>query len=170
MESTKFVTSNLISELISCSKHAIKAERKAMYQEHRHKRNVITLISDDQQYTFKMFMRISTEFIEDFSVGLIWTNPAQFIGTNKNIILLRCQGPHDSKMPLESDAHHSYHMHQMTEEDMKQKRYQKPSNSGITQDFGSFEQAILYFISKCAIIGMEEVIDDLPEKYGQLSF
>lgn len=168
MSLEKFSMPDLILELIACHKHAVKAEKRSMYSEHRHRRNEIVLISDNQQYKFKMFMRISNEFIEDFSVGLIWTNPNEFIGINKSIILLRCQGPHDSKMPLKSDIHHSYHIHQMTEDDLLHKRYQKPSNSGITEEFHSFNQAVLYFVNKCAIIGVEEVIDDFPSEEEQL--
>ena len=37
-------------------------------------RNDISVISLDNNYQYKMFLRYSNEFNEDFSVGLIWTN------------------------------------------------------------------------------------------------
>ena len=153
------LTDSVLREIITCKKHVLKADRKKMILENRHYKNTLYLISDNEQYTYKMFMRRSNEFIEDFSIGLIWTNPQNFIGIGKNIILLRCQGPHDGKQELGFDVHHDYHTHEITVSDIEEKRFAKPSNRNLTDAFNSFEQALLYFNKKCDIINMEDFIE-----------
>ena len=69
------VSNQLLNEIISCPKTIIRAERKKMILENRHYRNTLNAISNNQKYTFKIFLRQSDEFLEDFSVGLIRTNP-----------------------------------------------------------------------------------------------
>ena len=160
------LSDDFIQELISCPKKPLNAERKKLLLENRHYKNNIALTSIDGKYQYKMFMRKSDEFIEDFSIGLIWTNANEHINISKSIILLRCQGPHDGKQPLDSDTHHSYHTHTITIEDIANRRYQKPSNREITDKFHSYDQALLYFIKKCGIINLEKYIE-LPEPNEQ---
>lgn len=148
-----------VDELIQCPKTIIKAERRNMIEKNRSYRNNIQLKSDDGQYTFTMFLRQSAEFLEDFSVGLIWTNANEYYNTKKPTILMRCQGPHDSKQEFESDPHHSYHIHKLSSNDIAQRRFNKPSNDGITDSFSSFDEAILYFCQQCAIIGLSDYIN-----------
>jgi hypothetical protein len=114
------ISEDFIQELIICSKNVIKADRRKMTLENRSYRNNLSLISLDKRFTYKMFMRRSDEFIEDFSVGLIWTNANKHIDINKDIILLRCQGPHDGKKPYECDCHHSFHVHKISLNDIEE--------------------------------------------------
>lgn len=163
------ITEDLLNDVLYCSKVAIRADRKRMTFSNRHKKNTIYLLSEDKKYEYKVFLRQSEEFIEDFSVGLIWTNPAHFIDISKNsVILLRCQGPHDGKAPLGTDIHHDYHIHKITLNDFEERRYQKPSGRTITSSFTSFEQAIFYFIDTLHIKDIEKVTD-LPEGVAQTS-
>ena len=114
-------------------------------------------------------MRQSEDFLEDFSVGLIWTNPTNYVEISKSsVILLRCQGPHDGKKPLGSDTHHDYHIHTITLDDFKDKRYQKPSGRVSTSAFSSFEQAIFYLIYEYKVKDLEKVVD-LPKEVNQIS-
>lgn len=118
-----------------------------------------------------MFLRQSSEFLEDFSVGLILKNANEVFNTKKQVILMRCQGPHDSKQEFESDPHHSYHIHKLSEEDIEHKRFNKPSNQGSTNHFSSFHEAIIYFREHCGIIDLSEYIDlNNDQIEGQLSF
>lgn len=159
----------LLQDLLFCEKHAIRADRKRMISSNRHKKNTVYLASDHQNYEYKMFLRQSEEFIEDFSVGLIWTNPAQTIEIDKNnMILLRCQGPHDGKEPFGTDIHHDFHIHQITLADFEEKRYQKPSGRSVTDKFSSFEQAISYFLNTYNIKDIDRFVE-LPEKVIQTS-
>lgn len=109
-----------VDELIECPKKIIKSDRKNMIEKNRSYRNNIQLESEDGKYSFIMFMRQSAEFLEDFSVGLIWTNVNKYWDTKKQTILIRCQGPHDSKQEFESDPHHSYHIHKLSPTDIEQ--------------------------------------------------
>lgn len=166
---SKELSDELLYEILTCSKRPLRADRRKMVLDNRHFKNNVELISADNEYMYKMFLRQSDIFIEDFSVGLIWTNANSYINVSKNIILLRCQGPHDGKSPFESDTHHSYHIHMATAEDVRNRRYAKPSRKEITDEFRSFEQALLFFTAKCNIIGLENFIE-LPAESNQISF
>ncbi len=163
------LTDQLLQEIITCPKTVIKADRRKMILDNRHYKNNVYLVSNNGIYKYKIFMRKSDEFIEDFSIGLIWTNANECINLSKNIILLRCQGPHDGKKPLETDIHHSYHTHEITVDDITNKRYLKPSNRNLSKDFSSFEEAALYVTRKCGIIDLDKFIDT-PSPYSQISF
>ena len=143
-----------------------------MVEINRSLRNNISLQSSDGKYQFSMFLRQSTEFCEDFSVGLIWLNPSEILSNvNRPIILLRCQGPHDGRADLGSDLHHDYHVHEFTAEDLNCTRFKKPSRKEKAVDFFSFETAIDYFIKRCNINGLEKIVE-LPNSnqiIGQLS-
>lgn len=159
----------LLQKVLFCDKVAVRADRKKLSFSNRHRRNNVFLESKDKKYEYKLYFRQSEDFLEDFSVGLIWTNPTQFIEISKSsVILLRCQGPHDGKEPLGFDVHHDYHIHTITLEDFKDKRYQKPSGRLSTSAFASFEQAIFYLINEYKVEDLEKVVD-LPEEVGQTS-
>ncbi len=156
------ITEKLINELITCSKKAIKADRKRMVNINRSFRNKIALCSIEGEYTFDLFLRQSEAFIEDFSVGLIWTNAAQYSDIAKDIILIRFQGPHDSGKPFGEDLHHDYHIHQITVDDIAQKRYLRPSNKESSAKFSSFPGAVCEIMKHCNIIGLDDCIDCSP--------
>ena len=158
------VTPELIQELILCPKKAVRAERKRMQSVNRSLRNKVALASVDGKYTYDLFLRQSEEFIEDFSVGLIWTNAAKYIGVNKEIILIRFQGPHDTGKPLGEDLHHDYHVHEITVSDINERRYLRPGSKEASKDFSSFAEALHHIVSYCGIIDLEQHID-----YPQLS-
>lgn len=163
------ISNNLIQELLHCNKIALRSDRKKMVSSNRHRKNVVYLSSEDGRFEYKLFLRQSEEFIEDFSVGLIWTNPSRFINITKNsVILLRCQGPHDGKAPLGTDMHHDYHIHTITMDDFEYRRYQKPSGRVVTSEFSSFEQAIFYFINTYNVKNIKDIIE-LPEGVTQTS-
>lgn len=69
---------------------------------------------------------------------------------------MRCQGPHDSKVPETTDIHHSFHIHQITVKDILEARYRRPSNKCVTSHYSSFESAAVYFAKKCNIIDVEK--------------
>ena len=165
------INEELINEVIKCSKKAIKAERWSMILKNRSYRNKISLESIDGKYTYRMFIRQSSEFLEDFSVGLIWTNPQNYSNINRLIIMLRCQGPHDSQKPLSYDNHHSYHMHKITVDDIEQKRYDKPSFYDEVNKFSSFDEALCYFIKICDILDVDKHIklSEHNNEYEQLT-
>lgn len=161
------VTPELIQELILCPKKAVRAERKRMQPINRSLRNKIALVSTDGKYTYNLFLRQSEEFIEDFSVGLIWTNTASYIGVNKEIILIRFQGPHDTGKPLGEDLHHDYHIHEITVSDINERRYMRPSSKETSKNFSSFAGALHHIVSYCGIIALDQHID-YPKTHEQI--
>ena len=162
------LSEEFLQTLIMCPKSVLRADRRKMTTNNRHLRNNVYLSSVDGAYQYRMFMRQSEMFIEDFSIGLTWINPNEHSNILKDIILFRCQGPHDGKMPLDTDVHHSYHTHEITIEDIEQKRYKQPSNREGSTVYGSFSQALLYFISRCNIMCLEDFIE-MQEQYDQIS-
>lgn len=165
----EFIKDALLQEVLYCNKVAVRADRKKLSFSNRHRRNNIYLVSEDGKYEYKFYLRQSEDFIEDFSVGLIWTNPVKYIEISKSsVILLRCQGPHDGKESLGSDIHHDYHIHTITLDDFKDKRYQKPSGRVATSAFSSFEQAILHVIDEYKVNDVDKVVE-LPEEVSQTS-
>ena len=163
------ITEELLQEVLSCPKISRRADRKRMTSSNRSKRNTVYLSSENGKYEYKLFMRQSEEFMEDFSVGLIWTNPAQYIDVTKNsIFLIRCQGPHDGKAPQGTDIHHDYHIHRITLDDIRERRYQKPSGRMSTDEFSSFEQAVFYLINTFEVKNIDRVVE-LPEEVTQIS-
>lgn len=82
------ITEELLQEVLSCPKISRRADRKRMTSSNRSKRNTVYLSSENGKYDYKLFMRQSEEFMEDFSVGLIWTNPAQYIDVTKTAFFL----------------------------------------------------------------------------------
>lgn len=150
------ISEEMIEDLIRCQKKILKADRRKMISKNRSSRNNATLSSLDGKYKYRMFLRRSDEFFEDFSVGLIWTNPNEFTSIKKDIILLRCQGPHDSKQPESFDLHHSFHIHQISVQDIEAHRYSTPRHKEVTDAFHSFEEAAWYFSDLCGIINIEE--------------
>jgi hypothetical protein len=153
------ITEQLLNRVIEAPKIAIKAKSKKMVLINRNHSNTIYLKSDDSEYGYRLVLRQSDTFIEDFSVALIWDNANTVSDINKDIILVRYQGPHDGKVPVGTDEHHSYHIHRITLEDIKEKRFNKPSNRQYTNRYASFEQAIKRFEMDFSITGIENVVE-----------
>jgi hypothetical protein len=83
-------------------------------------------------------------FIENFSIGLIY-DPGDIKGT---ITLLRCNGQHGS---TRYEHHNEFHIHRPTEKDLLENRSSE-SDIMITNDYTSFEQAVIFFATTCGII------------------
>jgi len=161
------ITQTFIDDLICYQKQILKSDKKQMWLENRHYRNNFALESCDKKFSFRVFLRRSDDFIEDFSVGLVWLNASQYISITKPIILLRCQGPHDGKEEIGTNTHYSFHTHEITVEDIASRRYTKPSKRSSTTAFSSFQSALWYFVSRCGIIDVSK-FDDFAD-VSQLS-
>lgn len=158
------ISDDLINELISCPKQLKGTRLPKLIVKNRSARCDIQCTSSDKKNSFTIFIRKSEIFIEDFSVGLIWTNARDENSTLQNCILLRCQGPHDGKVDLGTDLHHSYHTHTLTSKDVAEHRFTKPSLRQSSDQFSSFEEAIYYFEKRCGIMGLRGI---LPHNNGE---
>lgn len=132
-----------IEDLITCEKKIINPPRKNPQEIRGHLQNNMSLESVDGKHKFEVFMRQSSAFPENFSVGLRYI-PKD--GTTP-FTLLRCNGPHGpycGQWP-EDHPHYDYHIHKAKEENLK--KGLKPEKYGEkTQDFATFQDAIKFFV------------------------
>jgi len=143
-----------IQRLISCEKKMIDLPKKEFSLKNRSFRNDMKLQSSDGTI-FSVFLRYSEEFQEDFSIGLIYTN-----AEGKDFVIFRCNGPHGETVSdfLDDNPHYGYHTHTILPE---------TANSMIpmiTQEYGSFQDAISYFIKKCNVTDADTVFAFLKNK------
>jgi len=148
----KTYTQKELDNLILCKKKISKPPRSQVYKEGAHYRNDMKLQSEDGKHDFSVFIRQHAEFEEDFSIGLVY-HPRD---GSKKIILIRCNGPHNSSSNLvEYDLHFDYHIHIAKDfninEGKKDEKYKEATNEYI-----NLYEAIHYFINKCNIEGAEK--------------
>lgn len=145
-----------LDALISCAKTISDPPRRTMRSESRHRRNDMALTSQDGASRFRVFMRQSLEFAEDFSIGLEYQPP-----DGRSFILLRMNGQHDvSDNPQETRAHFLYHIHRALAEQVNQTFYNSiPARP--TDRYASFEEAIIAFFREVGIT--EEPERHFPE-------
>ena len=132
-----------IEELIRCPKVIIEAPRKEMYIERAYLRNDLKLREKNGERIFKVFMRQTVDFPEDFTIGIEYIPDDE----RDRIILLRCNGPHGEfeDGPCPPSSHFMYHIHKAKEENIR--RRVKPERFGeATEEYAAYEQALSYFI------------------------
>ena len=149
----------MIEDLVRCPKDILRRKKPQYKVENRHKRIDIELSSNDgNEYT--MFIRVSLEFLEDFSVGLRLEGPNQFSDTP--IVLVRFQGPHGAQSETRSlsDLHNSYHVHLYSDEDATLRRRRASVKFGIPGGFNSIDSAIVDFLAFCRINDANGIFND----------
>jgi hypothetical protein len=145
-------TDQELAELIACPKQVVEAPRREMRVDGKMKRNEMMLKSPDGKNQFRVFMRQSDDFPENFSIGLVYL-PGEEPG---EVILIRCNGQHGG---TRVHPHHAvFHTHRMKAEDL---------NAGIKEarlieqasDYASFTDAARVF---CRRIQLEETDKHFP--------
>lgn len=137
-----------------------------MTVETRHRRYDFETVSADGIHSFSVFLRQSTEFPENFSIGLDYSSSAD--GTR--IHLIRCNGPHgDSGARSSRPPHHFVcHIHRATAENMES-GLRPESSATQTDEYTVFEEAAVYFFRYCNILGADTFLPFLePEIDRQL--
>lgn len=159
----KVYTDEEVSALIKCAKVIIDPPLKQAREERGSRRNGMIIQSKDKQYRFRVYIRQSVEFEEDFSVGLEYL-PKDEAGS---FTLLRCNGKHGGH---EAFPHHlNYHIHTVKAEDInagiKTERHIEP-----TLEYASFLEAISYFLSFINLEGCEKYFPEVRrvQKQGLL--
>lgn len=105
-------TDDFLTDLINCPKLFLTPPRKELLQHDLFLRDDFKLTSVDKKNTFLIFIRKSTEFMEDFSIGLRW----EIIDEAGTIPLFRCNGKHGG---TKVHPHHVYcHIHKSRSEDL----------------------------------------------------
>ena len=149
-----------IQALIETEKRIVhKDPVKGFRKEDRHHRCSLELepVSEEKK-KFKVFIRQSVEFIEDFSIGLQYEINISLL---KIVTLIRYNEPH-GEISRHSDGHYAKpHIHRLTETEiasgsmMPQEKHRK-----ITDKYRTFEEAISIFILD---IGSINFADHFPE-------
>ncbi len=129
-----------IKVLLDCEKEIVEPPTKDYQEDRGHKKKNFTLKSTNGKYLFRCFIRVNKTFMENFSIGINY-KPKEEKGM---ICLLRCNGSHGENREIKH--HQSFHIHKATAETINSGA-RPESNIEITEEYGSLEQAIEYFIN-----------------------
>ena len=129
------ITDEEIIQLIECPKVIVKHAKKNMIIENGSERNDMELVFInhiyEEQQSFSVFLRRSTVFSEDFSVGMIW-KPKDA----KKMILLRYNGRHGLNRSV---AHQRVpHIHRLLADDILHQNYD-PHHAELTEEYSTME-------------------------------
>ena len=157
------LTDEQIQDLIGCSKTITKKEpAKGYREESRHLRCDLELESaQDSRASFKIFIRQSTEFIENFSIGLRYQINDPSLGS---ITLIRYNGPHgeSSKDP---DGHYAQsHIHRIAAFELESGNTQpQERHREITDRYRTFEQGLLVFFDDAHAVNFGDHFPNLQQ-------
>lgn len=154
------MTDNLLTALIHCKKEIISHPKKATKEINNSKRNDFTAVSAKSVFTtpqkFSIFIRQSSEFTEDFSIGLVWRPDSYPYG----IILVRFNGAHGKNRNVEHQR--IPHVHELTLLDIQNQKY-NPHQISETNGYVNMDDATLKFMKYCNIIDWERDFPHLLE-------
>ncbi len=132
-----------LEELTACPKTVSEAPRQEMKLDQGHWRNDMRVKSIEGDREFRVFLRRSEDFPENFSIGLAFL-PKDGTG---EVVLLRCNGPHggynDALDP--ERPHWDFHVHKATAQ-MIEAGLRPEKLAEVNRQFGSFEEALHYFL------------------------
>lgn len=151
-----------LDQLISCEKLITGKPKKKMSETDGHLRKDMQMISSSGHDRFSVFMRQNSVFQESFSIGLMF-HPGD---GGSRILLLKCNGPHlASPSGQVSHPHYHFHIH-FADSSSLSKGENSCRNVKITQDYGSFEQAQRYFLTKINVQEWEQFFPPIqtPQK------
>lgn len=143
-----------IHELIKVEKRIVGSISPTPKLVNRHFKNKMELESIDGRLKFTVFTRQLVEFMEDFSIGLMYNHE----GTK--LILLRCNGKHAhlSLRENEPDSHAYTHVHLITQAQLE-RSVLDPRAIWESEKYTSFEEAIEYF---CNTVNITNWKDKFP--------
>jgi hypothetical protein len=133
-----------LAQLVACPKQMLDPPRREMRIEGKMKRNDMTLKSEDGRHSFRVFLRQSDEFPENFSIGLMYI-PGEEPGSFQ---LIRFNGQHGGERV---HPHHAvFHIHRSTADDINT-GILEPRSIEQTTAYASFREALAHFCSKVRI-------------------
>jgi hypothetical protein len=132
-------TDEELAALITCAKQVVDPPHREMRLDGKMKRNDMTLKSADGKHSFRVFMRQSDDFPENFSVGLVY-QPNEEPGSFQ---LVRCNGQHGGERV---HPHHAvFHVHRSRADDINA-GVLEPRQIQTTADYASFQEALATFL------------------------
>ena len=151
------LTQNEIDSLIACPKLVENSEpSKGMSIENRSRRKNLELKAAQGKHLFRVFIRQSTELLEDFSIGLTYRSGDKETG---NLTLIRFNGNH-GEVDWSKDGHYSsFHIHRITE-DLLEQGIREPKETDITTRYSTLEEALAEFFNE---ISLENWLGYFPE-------
>lgn len=145
------ITDEEIAGLIACPKRIVSVDKK-MWVDGKFTRQNMVLESVAGQLSFRVFVRCSTEFTENFSIGLVYHPKTEA----RSATLLRCNGKHGS---TKTYPHHAeYHVHIACAEDLN-RGILEPRLIETDVNYASFIDARAYFFRR---VGIENAEDSFP--------
>lgn len=149
------LTDDLINKYITEEKIITDPPKKDFKEEKQHLRNDFQLTSSDGLRRYSVFIRKHIQFLENFSIGLIFHSDD---GTSYN--LFRCNGNHGEVVVdfLNPIPHFGYHTHKITGELLKN-NINDPKHSELTKEYASYEQAMNYF---CTFVNIKDADKYFP--------
>lgn len=150
------LTDEQIQNLVNCSKTIARKEPARGYREEsRHLRCDLELVSiEDSSVVFKVFIRQSREFIENFSIGLLYSSNDP---TLRTVTLVRYNGPH-GEASRDPDGHYSKpHIHRITASELESGSAQpQERDREVTDRYSTFEQGLAVFFQDTRIVNFED--------------
>ena len=140
-----------LESLISCRKTIVSKPRREPKDYGSHLRNDMMLMSEDQQYSFSVFMRISKEFPENFSIGLSVLNA---VDGAERITLVRYNGIHGGH--IEFPHHVAPHIHTITADRIADGVYSE-GHAETTDTYTTYQDALAAFCRRCNIVDAEKI-------------
>jgi hypothetical protein len=143
-----------IDELITCRKRITHPPRKEMIQDSAHRRNDFKCEGIEGDDRFRVFMRQNLAFPENFSIGLVY-----LCDDGSEVTLLRCNGPHgpvvDDPLATGPNSHVCFHIHQ-AQAAIIEAGLRPEAGAVATTKYGTFEDALAYFVRRCGIEEAEQ--------------
>jgi len=148
-----------IERLIACPKAIAEPPKAEMTLKNRSYRNDMKVVNLASQERFTVFLRKSEEFEEDFSVGLLFHS-----AEGRQYMIYRCNGPHGETTEdfQVGETHYGYHEHFIVP-------YTNEMIPSMTTGYGSFHDAVAYFLKKCNVQGAGQYFKFLKAN-DQLTF
>jgi len=131
-------TDQFLEQLRTCEKKIIRAPGE-LKEERGHRKQDFEMLSIDDEHHFIGFIRQNLQFPENFSAGLLYNLRDE----KGKIMLYRCNGPHGGNVSIEH--HGEFHIHYTTADRIDIGKM-SPAHVEITDRYGSFDDAIQFFI------------------------
>jgi hypothetical protein len=153
-------TQGELDALIRCPKIITEAPRREMRLDGAHWRNDMIVREQSGEHEFSVFMRMHSEFSENFSIGLKYL-PKDGSG---EVTLLRCNGPHGEHSAQfdSSHPHAEYHVHRASEEAMSA-GLRPEKIAAHTSEFASYQEALAYFLAETSVMNADEHFPNLRQ-------
>lgn len=146
------ITDSEIERLINIEKVIFDPPKKEMMSRQGSLRNDFKLESVDGKEKFHVFIRVSEQFNEDFSIGINHINKE-----GKSICILRCNGKHGEHRNHREgeEPFYDFHIHTATQEAVDAE--ETPEHfAEITSEYATWQEALLFFLKKINVKGAAE--------------